>query len=79
MSVCSDCFFWAPENNTDESANCIVDPPRVIPLMGMQEGKPKTFLQNIYPTTTRDTRECRFFDKRPRPVIKVAHQMPGQN
>jgi hypothetical protein len=79
MDTCENCYFWHPENPGDGAANCIVDPPRVLPLVGVQAGKPVTTLQNIYPTTTRDV-YCRHHDKRPRPVIKLAQRLPpGQN
>lgn len=79
MNTCENCYFWHPENPKDEAANCIVDPPRVIPIMGMQDGKPKTLLQNVYPTTTRND-YCHHHDMRARPVILVTSKMPnGQN
>ncbi len=75
MSTCASCYFWRAENPNDAQANCSVDPPKVIPIMSMQAGKPTTILQNVYPTTTRDD-YCRHHDARPRPVIKLATALP---
>lgn len=77
MNTCGNCYFWHPENPSDEAANCIVDPPRVIPIVGMQNGKPKTILQNIYPTTMRDV-YCHHHNSNPRPVIKLAMHIPPE-
>lgn len=77
MNTCEGCYFWHPDDS-GETGNCMVEPPRVIPIMGMEAGRPKTILQNMYPTTRRDD-YCRHFDQRPRPVIKVTSQIPGEN
>ena len=77
MNTCESCYFWHPEHPQVDAANCIVDPPRVLPLIGQQNGKPVTTLQNVYPTTRRDD-YCHHFDPRPRPVIKITSQMPGE-
>jgi|GEM_PF-6845081 len=78
MNTCENCYFWHPENPGDESASCIVDPPKIIPIMGIKDGKPHTVMQNMYPTTMRDV-YCRHHDARVRPVIKIAQHMPGNN
>jgi hypothetical protein len=78
MNTCSNCFFWNAQDPGDQAACCVVDPPRVIPIMGMEAGKPKTILQNIYPTTERETPGCRHHDSRPRPVIKITSMMPRE-
>jgi hypothetical protein len=79
MATCGECFFFDPAQPNDDSGNCIVEPPRIYPIMGMQGGKPQTVLQNMYPSVTRDQRACRHHDARPRPVISVVRQMPDRN
>jgi hypothetical protein len=75
MNTCENCYFWHPENPSDEAAQCIVDPPRVIPIMGMKDGKPHTILQNVYPTTTRDV-YCHRHDAEARAVLKLVQRLP---
>ncbi len=79
MNTCANCFYWDEQKPGDDSANCILDPPKVIPIMGLKDGKPFTTLQNIYPTTAREQRACQHFDSRARPVIKVTSMMPSQS
>ena len=74
--TCEQCFFWDPQQQTDAEGNCIVEPPRIYPIIGTQAGKPTTVLQNMYPRTPRDQRECRHFDPRPRPLLEIVRKMP---
>lgn len=73
--TCANCYFWHPENPTDGAGACWADPPRIIPIVALKEGKPTTLMQNMTPSTERDY-YCRFHDPRPRPVIKLASRIP---